>query len=214
MARMLQEQGRRDPNSNLANRQNRPWVAGLCTAFMAFTGPLLLRDVVVFDDVDERLFHLPVIQQFSGQFPLPDLSDYPSATTPLYHLAMSLVAVVFGDGLDGLRFANLLISLGALVVAWRVLAHWGSSGFATLFAGALAASPYFIGPSIRLSTDNAALLAVFAAIALMAPDRARPKPAGWATAAAVLTRQLHAWLIGVMLCLRMTTATLTIGTGI
>lgn len=174
-------------------------IAGLCLWFSAFVVPLILGDIAVFDDLDERLFHLPTIQRFASQLPTPDLSDYDSATTPLYHLVLSAIAAVFGDGITGLRVANLTISLATLVVVWRVLRAWGPPLSATLFTGILAASPYFIGPAARLSTDNAALLGVFAAIGLMTPDRAKPRSATLATTLTLLTRQLHAWLIGLML---------------
>jgi hypothetical protein len=173
--------------------------AGLLIWFFATTMPLVNRDVTVFDDLDERLFHLPSIQRFASQLPSPDLSDYPSATTPLYHLAMSLVAAVVGDEVGILRSVNLLISAGALAAAWWVLSQVGSRASAAVFGLAIAASPYFIGPSVRLSTDNAALLSVFIAVGLMLPGKEQPIKAGWAATAAVLTRQLHAWLIGVML---------------
>jgi hypothetical protein len=180
-------------------RPEHSMIAGLCLWFSAFVVPLILGDIAVFDDLDERLFHLPTIQRFASQLPTPDLSDYDSATTPLYHLVLSAIAMVIGDGITGLRVANLAISLATLVVAWRVMRAWGPPLSATLFTGVLAASPYFIGPAARLSTDNAALLGVFAAIGLMTPERAKPRTATLAITVALLTRQLHAWLIGLML---------------
>ncbi len=172
----------------------------LLVAFTAFAGPLLFIEMPqLFDDLDERLFHLPAIEQFALQLPTPDLIDYPSATTPLYHLVLSLIAAPFAHNVSVLRVVNLLISLGALAVAWQTLARWGTGKSATVMAAMLACSPYFIGPATRLSTDNAALLAVFAAIGLMEPKQDRPRAAGWVTTAAILTRQLHVWLIGLML---------------
>ena len=54
--------------------------------WMLLWSPVLWRsDLKVFDAVDEDLFHGPTIEIFAAALPSPDLSDYPSATTPLYH---------------------------------------------------------------------------------------------------------------------------------
>ncbi len=170
-------------------------IAVLAT-FSALCVPLLHRDVTVFDDLDERLFHLPTIQQFAAEFPSPDLVDYPSATTPLYHLVLATLALLGGDGLGTLRGANLLISLVAVWIAMRAL---GGGARAAMLCTPLALSPYFVGPAVRLSTDNAALIGVFLTVGLLAHEPRRPVGAGLAAAAAVMTRQIHAWLIGLLL---------------
>jgi hypothetical protein len=74
----------------------------------------------------------------------------------------------------------------------------------------LAVSAYVLGPAIRLSTDNTALL--FAVLSLIAVDTARDRlrssERGWlwlllwaavAAAAAAWTRQVQAWLSGVIM---------------
>jgi hypothetical protein len=169
-------------------------IGALLAGFGLLCAPLVGRDVAVFDDLDERLFHLPSIQQFMEQLPTPNLVDYPSATTPLYHLVLAGVGLIIGEDVGGLRVINLLISLCALgTAAWAM----GRSG--ALLALPLALSPYFVGPAVRLSTDNAALLGVFLSLGLLQAERERPLSAGLAAAAAVMTRQIHAWILGLLL---------------
>jgi len=181
----------------MADKAANPWsLAAILFAFTGICAPLLQRKVTVFDDVDERLFHLPTIQQFITELPSPDLVDYPSATTPLYHLLLALVGVASGGDLGVLRWVNLAISVLAV---WAAIWAMGRSQRAALMVLPLALSPYFVGPAIRLSTDNAALLGVFVAIGLMVREESSPTRAGVVTAATVLTRQIHAWLIGLLL---------------
>ncbi len=175
---------------------NRWGPVAVMVVFAGVCAPLLGRDQIVFDDLDERLFHLPTIQQFMVQFPQPDLVDYPSATTPLYHLLMAGVGLVLGDGIGGLRGANLVLSLLAL---WSAIWAMGHGTRAALMAVPLALSPYFVGPAIRLSTDNAALLGVFLTLGLLVRDPERPLGTGIAAAATVMTRQIHAWVLGLLL---------------
>jgi len=179
-------------SSNAVNR----WApVALLAGFAGLCIPLLSRKVTVFDDFDEKTFHLPTIQQFMAQLPTPDLVDYPSATTPLYHLVMAATGLVIGDELVGLRAANLLLSLGVLAVAlWAM----GGRARSLPFVAALALSPYFVGPAVRLSTDNAALLGVFATVGLLVAKQERPLGTGLAAAAAIMTRQIHAWVLGLL----------------
>jgi len=156
--------------------------------------PLLGRPVEVFDDLDERLFHLPTIHQFMDELPSPDLLDYPSATTPLYHLLMATAGLVIGAEVADLRVINLLFSMGALGAA-----IWAMGRRGALLALPLALSPYFVGPAVRLSTDNAALAGIFLSLGLLMREEKRPLGTGLAASAAVLTRQIHAWVLGLLL---------------
>jgi hypothetical protein len=162
--------------------------------------PVLFRPgLAIFDDLDERLFHHPTITSFASGLPFPDLSDYHSATTPLYHLLMSPVSWVTDDNLLVLRSLNLCLSAMALWVAIRALASWGKPMAAAMGGLCIGMSPYFVGPGVRLSTDNAALLCVFALLYATHP-RSKSGPwvaMAWATAA-VWTRQIHLWVLAPM----------------
>lgn len=182
-------------------------------AALAVVLPIALRallrgDLQVYDQRDEDLFHLPTIQGFARQLPWPDLSDYASATTPLYHLMLSPVARLTGDALLPLRACTLAFAVALLVGTgglWsrRTAAPAGGLWLLLLPVGL---SPYVLGPAVRLSTDDAALWWVVAS--LWALDRARSGPQGLdprahllaavLAAAAVLTRQVHGWLVGLL----------------
>ncbi|RME22417.1 MAG: hypothetical protein D6798_15830, partial [Deltaproteobacteria bacterium] len=178
---------------------------------LAVVLPIALRalfraDLDVYDARDERLFHHPTIQAFAAALPRPDLSDYPSATGPLYHLLLAPICAWSGDSLLALRLATLALALAGLVLVAALVVRsssapwWGLS----LLLLPLGLSPYFLGPAVRLSTDDAAL--TFVVLALLALDRARRRDwdpavmllAATAAAAALLTRQVHGWLVGVL----------------
>ena len=163
---------------------------------LAWAPVLFQSKLQVFDDVDERLFHHPTIQRFASQLPWPDLSDYPSATTPLYHLLMAPISWATADNLTILRLSNLLMSALAIWLIVRTLSSWGR--FATAWPCALivALSPYFVGPAVRLSTDNLALLGIAGALAATHPSQQKSawRASGWASVT-IATRQIHAWVM-------------------
>ncbi len=175
----------------------------LALCFAGLATPLIFKsDIDTFDSLDERLYHYPTVVGFAVEFPRIDLIDYPSATTPLYHAVLTLAALVTGAGMIPLRVLNAVISLCALLVCYRYLGRRGDPIRAFYFVLVLMVSPYFLGPAIRLSTDNAALL--FALLALYTMDVYPPARkslwgAGALIACAVLTRQIYAWLIGAYL---------------
>ena len=154
----------------------------------------------VFDAMDEQLFHAPTIHHFAQSLPFPDVSDYGSATTPLYHLLLAPISWLTNHHITSLRVVNLLLSGACLWVIVRCLALWGHPRLGLLGALVVGSSPYFVGPAVRLSTDNAALLAVFATLLAAHPSTQRsPWSASlWATAA-VWTRQIHLWLLAPIL---------------
>ena len=163
---------------------------------IAWMPAVFMDTLTIFDDLDERLFHHPTVQQFAQDLPWPDLRDYRSATTPLYHLLLSPLSRISEGSLTVLRLTNLLISCGALWAAVQALSQWGRRSTAVVGGLLIGASPYFVGPAVRLSTDNAALLCVFLVFRFCRSDvpRAAMLAGAWATAA-VMTRQIHLWAV-------------------
>ena len=156
--------------------------------------------LMVFDAMDEKLFHGPTIQGFAAQLPWPNLQDYASATTPLYHLVFAPLSWLTEHHLPTLRAANLLLSGACLWLVVRCITLWANPKLGALGGLIVGMSPYFIGPAIRLSTDNAALLSVFATLLATHPTTARSpwRASLWSTAA-VWTRQIHVWLLAPIL---------------
>ncbi len=150
------------------------------------------------DDGDEVMFHRPVIQAFVDQFPHVDLHDYQVAMTPLYHLVLAFLVKYLGFNLLAMRLFTLLISVLCLVICYRYLASIMRPSKAALAAGMLMASPYYLGDTIRLSTELAGLLMVLMSMKLLerAGQSFRPYMiAAVIMAVCMLTRQLHVWLV-------------------
>jgi hypothetical protein len=171
----------------------------LALPFLA--GIALLKGLTVeihtFHGNDATLYHLPTILKFSHGI---DLERYPAAQTPLFHLLFAGWGKVVGFELWRLRLLNVVISYAAVLALFRLLVRRGleeQQAFALSLL--LALSPYYLGASFTLLTDNLALL--FALLALDRFDRFGEDAdlrefalASLAMAAAVLTRQSFLWL--------------------
>jgi len=194
--------------SKPSRRSAAPWCV-LVIAFLGIAIPCIFSSRIATPEVvDERVFHYPTVLGFVQAFPTLDLGTYKSATTPLYHLLLMLAAFLVGDGLIQLRFVTALISLTGLLIAFGLLrrkcaaAGVNGTGTSLYFSLLILASAYFIGSAVRLSTDNAAFTCLLLSLFFLLP---RPLTMGnrWLAAlfaaAAALTRQTHAWLIGAYL---------------
>lgn len=161
----------------------------------------LTVEIDTFHGSDARVYHLATILQFRDQLPGVDLERYPAAQAPLFHLLFALYGKLVGFELWKLRLLNVAISYSAVLVLFRLLLGALALRRGQAFALALtfALSPYFLGASFTLLTDNLAIL--FALLALEGFERFRRGGelgalalALLAMAAAVLTRQSLLWL--------------------
>lgn len=145
---------------------------------------------------DASFYHRPVIESFAGQLPTPDLSRYESATAPGYHLLMALVWRLSGSA--GLIHAvNAAFGLGLVISLYLVLkksaGRWGAAALAL----PVACSPYTVGGTIWLTTDNAAMLCIVLALGgALFGGYSAGKNLGLGLFAALATsvRQIHVWL--------------------
>jgi Dolichyl-phosphate-mannose-protein mannosyltransferase len=158
----------------------------------------LTVEIETFHGTDARVYQLPTILQFSERL---DFSDYPSAQTPLYHVLTAWWGELVGFELWKLRLLNVLFSYGMALALLRLLRRatplesWPAFALTLLFV----LSPYVLGTSFTLLTDNLAIL-----FALVALERihaySRTGSLGAfaiacaAIAAALLTRQAFVWL--------------------
>ena len=119
---------------------------------------------------DQDGFHLKAIGQFALQWPCPDLRDYPSATTPGYHLALAWAKHVGVADVRWLRLAGAAFSAGLIgMLAWAVggrVGARGGRGRAILLCLPLVASLYFITSAAWLLPDNAGWWGVLAVLVL------------------------------------------------
>jgi hypothetical protein len=161
----------------------------------------LTVEIDTFHGSDARVYQLPTILQLSERL---DLSDYPSAQTPLYHLVTAGWGELVGFDLWKLRLLNVAISYGMALALLRLLRRATPLDELPAFAMTLAfvMSPYVFGASFTLLTDNLAIL--FGLVALeriQAYSRAGSLGAFaagcLAIGAAVLTRQSFLWLVPV-----------------
>lgn len=185
---------------------HRPLVAYLILLFLylAITVPLILtlEPGTKGKIQDEVKYHYATVMTFAEQFPLLNLRDYPSATTPLYHLIIMFAGFVVGSDLVALRFVNALISLLCLFVVFGYLAKRGGITNGLLFSVIFLLSPYFILAAVRLFTDNLGLLFAFLSIMLLdycVVHRQRFVLSGIYALLAVLTRHVYVWLAGLSL---------------
>ncbi len=110
--------------------------------------------------VDEGAFHYPTILQFAKQLPFPDVRDYNSATTPLFHILFACLSKITGDGIQHLRMINFLITYATVVLFFRILITEYKISFknAFLFTLVFALSPYFFREAFVVLTDNLPIL--------------------------------------------------------
>ena len=158
----------------------------------------LTVEVDTFHGSDARLYHLPTILHFAESL---DVERYPAAQAPLFHLLFAGWGELVGFELWRLRVLEVIVSYLVVVVLFRLLLRRGLAvAPACALALVLALSPYYLGPSFTLLTDNLAIL--FGVVALDRLDRFEERGgrmgelalACVATALAVLTRQSLAWL--------------------
>ena len=161
----------------------------------------LTVEIDTFHGSDARVYQLPTILQLSERL---DFSDYPSAQTPLYHVLTAWWGEVVGFELWKLRLLNVFFSYAMALALLRLLRRatplerWQAFALTLLFV----LSPYVLGTSFTLLTDNLAIL-----FALLALERihAYSRSAGLgafalacaAITAALLTRQAFVWLVPV-----------------
>nr|UXE46212.1 hypothetical protein Hi04_10k_c5981_00032 [uncultured bacterium] len=184
------------------SRLGRAWdTATILLIYAAVVLPGFLRNAPFSDNRDEIKYHLPAIKQFAAQLPYPNLRAYSSATTPLYHLIMA-VLLRAGCGLMTLRVINLGLSVATLliVIAYFQRASANRSDWTAFSAGLLfAICLLFVGPSLRLSTDNLPFGCAVAILYMIDRDEklsaSRFALAVFLAVVAVLTRQLYLWLV-------------------
>ena len=155
---------------------------------------------------DQNNFHLPQVEIFVEE-PFTLGSSYSAAIpmTPGHHIVLSWVSKYWANGMVGanvfpIRIVNAIFGLGLLLAFWWLI-YLNNSGRvleSTYLVLPLLFSPYFLGPSIWVMTDNAALLwACLTLIVLSQENRS-----GWFfclaslfSALAVFWRQTYVFLI-------------------
>ncbi|GAB4386006.1 MAG: hypothetical protein Kow0022_13870 [Phycisphaerales bacterium] len=148
---------------------------------------------------DHLNYHEPVIHTFARQWPAPDLSNYHSATTPLYHLLLAATEVAFHPSRRVLMLEASLFTAGLLgLLAWSLPL---GIGLRLALLAPMLGSMYVLYPGIWLLPDNAAWLGVLAVLLLSLRARSGCKTllaSGIVLVVLVLTRQIHLWAAAVI----------------
>ncbi|KAA0217222.1 MAG: hypothetical protein DYG94_01715 [Leptolyngbya sp. PLA3] len=148
---------------------------------------------------DHLNYHEPVIHNFAREWPTPDLSNYHSATTPLYHLLFAGIEVFFEPSRRG--FMLLAGVFTAALLALLVGAMRGTTVQRLSLALPVLGSMYVLFPGIWLLPDNVAWLGVLGILLLAlraGTMRALLLVGGPVLLLLVLTRQIHLWAAGVL----------------
>ncbi len=198
------------PRSGWLNPR-RDWPAlVLVLAFLGAACPVILSGNMngrgAYDQIN---FHEPAVRMFADQWPCPDFSDYPSATTPGYHVVLAAVCRYVSDRLAVLQLAGSVWTaglIGTLGLACtrarpgRPLAP-GHAIRALACCLPAVASIYILFPGIWLLPDNAAWWGVLGVLLVAL----RPRVDAWTAllgggllAVLVLMRQVHLWAAAVL----------------
>ncbi len=178
--------------------------AFLIVLFLAATlGPVLSGfDRFPEKSVDHDYHHVPVVLAFAEAFPAVDLSDYGSATTPGMHLALAVAVRMFGPSETMLQIFACGFGVLFVVITYRYAAKVATPWTAFLCTLPLASSPYVLGNSIWVMTDNLslALIAVSIGSAIFCvASWGQAVGSGIALVCSVLVRQINIWVSGVAL---------------
>ncbi|MEM1183967.1 MAG: hypothetical protein AAGI53_03090 [Planctomycetota bacterium] len=155
---------------------------------------------------DQLNYHEPMIRRFAEAWPSVDLSNYLSATTPLYHLLLAGLAVLqpgpASEASDTLlRLAGLVFAMLAVGgLGWWVSARAGAISGA-LCGLALGSGLYFFASAAWLLPDDAGWAGVLLVLALCLRPRlgvAGLFVAGLAVLLLVLVRQSHVWTAAIV----------------
>lgn len=190
------------PSSPTTQRSPNPrghvwWPAAACAAlFLAGAMPLILSEHLVGrGGYDQFNFHLPAIRTFAQELPRPDVGRYPSATTPGYHLVLSLVARWVSDSPRVLQLAASAFTIGLLATLAVCVTRRAGPAIGLAVCLPVVCSVYFFSAGVWLLPDNAGWWGMLGVLLL-----ALRGGGGWLWAGAgvlllvlVAVRQNHLW---------------------
>jgi hypothetical protein len=154
-----------------------------------------------FQGADETT-HSVIVGRVAARWPQPLLSGYGAWSGPLVYWVLATLARPFGTTLQAVRLVVATFSWGTCVMAYvlfrdRLRARPADALALSLL---LAVSPFFLGQSFHVLTDNPAWFFVVLALErclawLEKPTLAKVAAFAAAMAAATLMRQITAWLV-------------------
>ncbi|MDB5290517.1 MAG: hypothetical protein JWL69_1758 [Phycisphaerales bacterium] len=146
---------------------------------------------------DQNTYHLPVIRQFERQWPRPDFSDYPSATTPGYHVVLAAAGHWLGNDTTTLRRVGALFTIGLLATLALAVGRRAGTGTTLALCLPLLCSLYVLSSGVWILPDNAGWWGVLGALLIaLRPrvDRWTHWLGGLVVLALVMVRQIDLWV--------------------
>lgn len=182
------------------------WIALLCAFIVLVMPVILLGSDNTSEAHDQNRHHLVVIRQatasITGAGDAPALGsfvkDYPSATSPGYHIVLALFDACGSGSTTALRLISSLFGLALVLSLWKILARRVDGWLAVSLTLPLLCSAYFLSGCMWLTTDVAAVWFIVLALgSLLTVERSQVQlaRAGFFAALAVLVRQPTIWLI-------------------
>lgn len=150
---------------------------------------------------DQVNYHIRVVQQFAEQLPTPDVSNYVSATTPLYHIIHAVLYRHVTQDLTTLQLIGSIYTIALLGIVWWFVSKAASPLLSAVLILPLASSMYVIDSGIWILPDNLAyaMVALILGLAFASVFNTRVIFICAVTMALlVLTRQAHLWAAGVV----------------
>ena len=187
-------------------RGARAWIVLVC-AFILLVVPVILFGIDNTSESDDQNFHhLLVVRQATesimgvGDAPslVAFLKNYPSATSPGYHLALALAETCGLGSTTLLRMISSLFGLALVLSLWKILSARLDGWLAFALTLPLFCSPYFLSGSMWLTTDVAAVLFIVLTLGSLLAVPMTPTHllrGGLCAALAVVVRQPTIWLI-------------------
>ena len=147
-----------DESHEPRGRTRATWpVVSLVVVFFATTLPLIFSGKMLGRYAwDQINYHEQVVREFTQQWPRPDVSDYLSATTPLYHLVLAAVGRFVSASPMALQFVGSLFTLGLIVTMALALARTATALRVFTFTLLLFFSHYVFTAGVWMLPDNAA----------------------------------------------------------
>jgi len=178
------------------------WVVALPALFLlVFAGILGGGRENARGRLDQDTYHWMVIEQFSRQWPEPDLTDYRSATGPGYHLPLAWVHRFVTENQTAIRVVGAVWTILLLGSLGREVGYRIQGIRAIAVCLPMVVSLYVVVSGVYLLPDNLAWLTVLGLMVLAF----RPKVDAWTylggaalLAVAVFVRQINLWPAGVL----------------
>ena len=161
----------------------------------------LRQSFPAFQGADEAI-HFSIVRTVAAQWPRPLLRGYGAWSGPLVYWTFATLARPFGTSLQAARLVDAAFSWGACVLAYVIFRdRLGAKPLDALaLALLLAVSPFFLGQSFHVLTDNPAWFFVVLGLERSLAYVGRPglgKVVAFALclAAATTIRQIAAWMV-------------------